>query len=444
MLEELDREEYLGRSAELYRLLLDHVRNAVIATDPEGRIVYWNKYAERLYQWTAREVNGESIFSVTVPESAGGLAQEIMEGIGRDGFWEGEFTVRRKDGSTFCAHVRDAVIADGDGRVRGYVGVSADITERKNIEAKLREQTEVIETVNRMGQLLAAELDQHKLVQAVTDAATELIGAHFGSFFYNDWDERGASYMLYTLSGVPSEAFAHFPMPRATDLFGPTFRGEGTVLIADVKQDARYGKNSPYYGMPEGHLPVTSYLAVPVVSRTGEVLGGLFFGHSEPGVFTQRAGRIVEGLAAQAAVAMDNARLFEAVNRARAEAEAAERRSAFLAQASAILASSLDYETTLASVSRLIVPEVADWCAIHVIEKDGSIHPLVVAHVDPSKIEMARELQRRYPLDPKEERGVTKVIRTGQPELFSDIPDELLVEAARDAEHVHLLRGLGM
>ncbi len=444
MLEELDRDKYLGRSAELYRLLLDHVRNAVIATDPEGKIVYWNKYAQKLYQWTADEVIGESIFSVTVPESSGTLAHEIMESIASVGYWEGEFVVRRKDGSTFRAHVRNAVIADAEGRVRGYVGVSTDVTERRGIEAKLRGQTEVIETVNRMGQMLAAELDQHKLVQAVTDAATELTGAHFGSFFYNVLDERGASYMLYTLSGVPAEAFAHFPMPRATDLFGPTFRGEGVIRIADVKLDARYGKNSPYYGMPEGHLPVTSYLAVPVVSRTGEVLGGLFFGHPEAGVFTERAERIVEGLAAHAAVSIDNARLVESTQRARERAEAAEHRSAFLAQASAILASSLDYETTLASVSRLVVPEVADWCAVHVIEKDGTIHPLAIAHVDPSKVEMARELQRRYPLDPKEQRGVTKVIRTGQPELYSDIPDELIVAAARDDEQLSLLRGLGM
>ncbi|HZG54640.1 MAG TPA: ATP-binding protein, partial [Pyrinomonadaceae bacterium] len=115
--------------------------------------------------------------------------------------------------------------------------------------------------------------------------------------------------------------FAHFPMPRATDLFGPTFRGEGTIRIDDVQLDPRYGKNSPYYGMPEGHLPVTSYLAVPVISRSGEVVGGLFFGHPEAGVFTERVARVVEGLAAQAAVAVDNASLYDAAQRARAEAE---------------------------------------------------------------------------------------------------------------------------
>jgi signal transduction histidine kinase/ActR/RegA family two-component response regulator len=204
-----------------------------------------------------------------------------------------------------------AVIADG---------VALRI-EREQVQARLQEQTEVVETINRIGQLLSAELDLQKLVQAVTDAATELTGAEFGSFFYNVHNEQGDSYMLYTLSGVPGELFASFPMPRSTALFGPTFRGEATIRLNDVKQDPRYGKSSPYYGMPPGHLPVTSYLAVPVTSRSGEVIGGLFFGHSKPGIFSERHERIVEGLAAQAAIAMDNARLYQASQRAIHERE---------------------------------------------------------------------------------------------------------------------------
>jgi signal transduction histidine kinase/CheY-like chemotaxis protein len=138
-----------------------------------------------------------------------------------------------------------------------------------------------------------------------------LTGAEFGSFFYNVYGEDGGSYMLYTLSGLPREAFMNFPMPRATELFGPTFRGEGTIRLNDVKADSRYGKMPPYHGMPAGHPPVSSYLAVSVVSRSGEVVGGLFFGHSQKGVFTERHKQIVEGLAAQTAIAMDNARLYE-------------------------------------------------------------------------------------------------------------------------------------
>ena len=100
--------------------------------------------------------------------------------------------------------------------------------------------------------------------------------AEFGAFFYNDLDEAGEKYLLYTLSGVPEEAFRNFPMPRNTDVFAPTFRGDGTVRVADIRQDPRYGKNPPHHGIPAGHLPVRSYLAVPVISRSGEVIGGLF------------------------------------------------------------------------------------------------------------------------------------------------------------------------
>lgn len=167
-----------------------------------------------------------------------------------------------------------------------------------------------LETIHRVGQVLASELDLEKLVQAVTDAATELSGAHYGSFFYNVTGERGETYALYTLSGAPRDAFLNTPMPRNTPLFEPTFRGEGIVRLADVRQDPRFGQNPPYYGLSPGHLPVVSYLAVPVVTRAGEVLGGLFFGHPEPGVFTMRSERIVAGLAGQAAIAMDNARLY--------------------------------------------------------------------------------------------------------------------------------------
>ena len=95
-------------------------------------------------------------------------------------------------------------------------------------------------------------------------------------------------------------------------MFAPTFKGKGHVRSEDITKDPRYGRNAPRKGMPEGHLPVRSYLAVPVVSRTGEVLGGLFFGHAAPGMFTERAERGMGGLAAEAAVAIDDVRLAQA------------------------------------------------------------------------------------------------------------------------------------
>ncbi|MEA3084633.1 MAG: hypothetical protein QOC89_2330 [Paraburkholderia sp.] len=194
---------------------------------------------------------------------------------------------------------------------------------RRETEMKLREESRTLEILNRVGSTVAAELDLNRAVQIVTDAATELTGAAFGSFFYNVLDQAGGSYMLYTLSGVPKEAFEKFPMPRNTAVFAPTFNGEGIVRVDDITKDPRYGHNVPHRGMPEGHLKVCSYLAVPVQSRSGEVVGGLFFGHPEPGVFTERAERIVAGIAAQAAIAIDNARLYSA-----AQTEIAERTKA--------------------------------------------------------------------------------------------------------------------
>lgn len=235
--------------------------------------------------------------------------------------YEIEYRLKRPGNPEAWISTKGRGIYAEDGTIIGQLGFVQDISARKLAEETLREQAEALQTLNEVGKLISAELDLHKTVQAVTDAATEITGARFGSFFYNVLTEEGASYMLYTLAGVPREAFAHFPMPRATDLFGPTFRGEGVVRIGEVKKDPRYGKNSPYYGMPEGHLPVTSYLAVPVVSRSGEVLGGLFFGHPAPDIFTDRDEIVVAGLASQAAVAMDNARLYETAKRARAEAE---------------------------------------------------------------------------------------------------------------------------
>lgn len=177
-------------------------------------------------------------------------------------------------------------------------------------EQELREEARILAALNKIGSIVAAELDLERVVQLVTDAATDLCGAAFGSFFYNVTDENGEAYTLYTLSGAPREAFARFPMPRNTAVFGPTFRGEGIVRSADITQDPRYGRNEPYTGMPKGHLPVRSYLAAPVLSQSGEVLGGLFFGHSEADRFSERAERILAAIALQAGIAIDKAKLY--------------------------------------------------------------------------------------------------------------------------------------
>ncbi|HEY8562874.1 MAG TPA: ATP-binding protein [Pyrinomonadaceae bacterium] len=301
--------------------IIESAEDAIVSKTLDSIITSWNKGAERVFGYAADEIVGKSVL-LLIPPDRQNEENLILEKIRSGKRIEHYETIRvRSDGTLIDVSLSVSPIKTPDGKIVGASKIARDISARKQIERRLQEQTEVIETIHRLGQVLSAELDQHKLVQAVTDAATDLTGAHFGSFFYNVFNDEGGSYMLYTLSGVPPEAFAHFPMPRATDLFGPTFRGEGTIRIDDVKKDPRYGKSSPYYGMPPGHLPVVSYLAVPVITRSGEVIGGLFFGHPEAGKFTERQTRIIEGLAAQAAIAMDNARLYEAAQNSIKERE---------------------------------------------------------------------------------------------------------------------------
>jgi signal transduction histidine kinase/PAS domain-containing protein/ActR/RegA family two-component response regulator len=214
------------------------------------------------------------------------------------------------------------IVAD-EGATTGIFIQGHDVTEQHETENAIRAESRKLDVLNRTGAALAAELDVDKVVQIATDACTEIVDAEFGAFFYNVINDKGESYMLYAISGVSKEHFDKFPMPRNTAVFEPTFKGTGVVRSDDIRKDPRYGKNEPHYGMPKGHLPVRSYLAVPVTSRSGDVIGGLFFGHAEPAKFIDEHEELLVGIAGQAATAIDNARLYQA-----AEREVAERRRA--------------------------------------------------------------------------------------------------------------------
>jgi GAF domain-containing protein len=159
--------------------------------------------------------------------------------------------------------------------------------ELRRTQHRLTVEKRVLELLQRVSSDLSAELELETLLQKVTDAATTVTGAQFGAFFYNSVDERGDVFQLFTLAGAARADFERLPMPRKTAIFQPTFDGRTVIRADDITQDERYGRNAPRQGLPQGHLPVRSYLAVPVVSRSGEVFGGLLFGHPQPGVFSE-------------------------------------------------------------------------------------------------------------------------------------------------------------
>lgn len=328
-------EELRGRLA----AVVEHSDDAIITKTLDGVITTWNPGAQRIFGYSADEVVGESIL-VLIPQKLKDEEPTILARLRRGERIDHFETVRRrKDGELINVSLTVSPLKDATGTVIGASKIARDITRQKRAEDVLREQAAVLALLDTTGKAIISKLDLEKVLQTVTDVATQLSGAKFGAFFYNVTDERGDSYLLYTLSGAPRSAFEKFGLPRNTPVFQPTFTGQGIVRSADITKDPRYGTMAPHHGMPEGHLPVCSYLAAPVIARSGEVIGGLFFGHPDPDVFTERAERLIAGVAAQAAVAMDNARLFEAaqrelVSRERAEAalrETDRRKDEFLA-----------------------------------------------------------------------------------------------------------------
>ncbi|WP_245411070.1 HWE histidine kinase domain-containing protein [Microvirga flavescens] len=215
--------------------------------------------------------------------------------------------------------------------------------------SELQAETTALEILNRTITTLAAELDIDRIVQNVIDAGVELSGAQFGSFFYRGDNDPQDSFTLFALAGASRDAFAHSPAVRVTEVFRPTFSGEGVVRSDDITTDPRYGHNAPFTGMPNWHLPVRSYLAVPVVSRTGEVHGALLFGHTRPGVFTERSERLMVGLAGQAAIALDNGHLYQA-----AQHEISERKHAQAQQSLLIRELHHRVKNTLATVQAVV------------------------------------------------------------------------------------------
>lgn len=287
--------------------------DVIISKQLDGTITSWNASAERMFGYTSEEAIGQHI-SLIIPKNR--LSEEafIISQIKKGNKVDHFDTVRKaKDGSEVFLSITVSPIVDEKGNVIGASKIARDIKAQVEVKEVSRRYTQRLEVLNMLSETISEELDLNNILQKVTDATTQLTGAKFGAFFYNKTDEQGNSYMLYTLSGAPKESFEKFGMPRDTPIFHPTFSGEGVVRLDDVTKDARYGKNHPHQGMPEGHLPVVSYLAVPVISRSGRVIGGLFFGHPKAAVFTAEHESLVLAIATQAAIGIDNAMLYEKV-----------------------------------------------------------------------------------------------------------------------------------
>jgi len=315
--------ERAERAVRRLAAIVESSDDAIISKDLNGIVTSWNIAAERMFGYTAAEMIGRSIRTL-IPADRQSEEDLVLAQVRRGDKVDHFDTIRqRKDGTQLPISLTVSPIRDDHGRIVGASKIARDISERRHAEqerarllAMAEQHAATTERLNEVGAIVAGTLDRQEVVQAVTDAATELTTAAFGAFFYNAIDDKGEAYTLCTISGVARDAFAKFPMPRNTPVFEPTFRGAGIVRSDDITRDPRYGHNPPYHGMPPGHLPVRSYLAVPVRHRSGEVVGGLFFGHPDPGRFTERHEQLVAGIASWAAIGLENAELYVGVQEA--------------------------------------------------------------------------------------------------------------------------------
>ena len=365
--------------------IIDTSDDTILSKSLNGIIQSWNKSAERMFGYTEEEMIGKHI-SLIIPPSRLKEEEYIIGQIAQGKPVEHFETVRvTKSGREIPISLSVSPVKDSSGKVIGASKIARDISAQKLAEETSKRYTDRLEIINLMVKTISEELDLNKILQKVTDLTTQITGAQFGAFFYNTVDASGESYMLYTLSGAPREAFEKLGMPRNTAVFHTTFSGKGIVRVDDITKESHYGQSAPHFGMPEGHLRVVSYLAVPVVSRSGEVIGGLFFGHPEAGMFTAEHETIIAPIAAQAAIGLDNAKLYEEVKALN------EKKDEFIGLASHELKTPLTSITGyLQILSRINADDKVDRFVSKTLHQVKKLNTLVSDLLDVSKIEAGK------------------------------------------------------
>jgi PAS domain S-box-containing protein len=434
-------EDTLRQSEEVLRALANSIPQLAWMAQADGAIVWFNK---RWYEYTgttSEQVAGWGWQTTHDPAVLPQVLQRWHESIRTGDPFEMEFPIRGADGQYRWFLTRVNAVRDRLGHVVRWFGTNTDVDQVKRVQQALRDESNVLELLNSTGSALAAQRDLRSLLQTVTDAATGVSGARFGAFFYHGKASDGDLFTLYTLSGAAPAEFERFGQPRATALFGPSLRGEGVIRSDDIASDPRYGLSAPHFGLPQGHPSVRSYLAVPVVARSGEVLGSLFFGHPEVAIFNQRTERIVGGIASQAAVAIDNMRLYEAAQHAaderkvllesersaRAEAErTSQMKDEFLATLSHELRTPLSAILGWAQVLRRGSRDQADLQrGLQTIERNARAQAQLIEDL----LDMSRITSGKVLLD----------MQTVAPALFIDAAIET-VRPAADAKNIRLER----
>ena len=394
------------------RKILNVAHSAFISMDEEGRITYWNIRAEETFGHSREQVLGRSVIELIVPERFREPVRERFRRFKAGGHTRlldvrSEQLALRADGSEFPIELIISAVPEGEEEGEGerlrhsFHAFITDISERSEREA---------ERQRLLDQLERALTGSEQRLRAVVDSLAEAITIR-------GRDNRLIYANRAALERLGFETAEQLAAADPAKLMAPyaTYAEDGGEIGLDDLPSVRLLRGET----PE---PLTMRW---LDTRTGE---------EQWVTLKATAIRDEQGEIDAAVTIIENI----------TEAKRTQLRSEFLAQAGALLVSSLDYQQTLRNVAGLAVPALADWCAVDLLDEDGSRLPVAIAHVDPSRLEMASRLRAYEPerLDP--ERGIGRVLRSGEASLYNEIGDEMLARAAVDEEHLRLLREVGM
>ena len=431
----VDALEQSTRASQRLAAIVESSDDAIISKTLDGIITSWNRGAERMFGFSAVEAIGQSILLILPPDRRG--EEDVVLAKIRAGEPVEIETVRqRKDGAQLDISLTVSPVEDADGRIIGASKIARDIGTRKRDEAERAELHRRLTMLVEASASLLGSPETESVRSATISLAQQLLVADG----YAVWGHDGESGWRAVKSEGVSTAFASRVIASyrggaapATALFSQP------LPITDVAAQPMLDEQLAAY-RDEG---IRSMLVCPM--RVGaDRAGTLVFYYRTPHEFSEMDVQTGQALANLAAAALTTAGLYDQQRVQREAAEAARRQATFLADATAILARSLNYEDTLTAVAQLAVPEFADWCAVDIVDGPGQLQRLAVAHVDPAKVEYARVLQQRYPADPDARGGVHDVIRSGRPAMMAAIPSELIAASARDEEHLRILNELAL
>lgn len=446
--EQLRAQETLRDSEERYRTVAETASDAIITVDEKSTIVFASRACQKIFGYAPDELTGKNL-TMVMPGAfrdahLAGFAHFLTSGEKRFDWTGVELPGLHREGTEVPLEVS---LGEFSRNGRRYVtGVVRDVTERKRSQEALeaerartdealqrhqRVEQQVMLLVEASGTLLTS-LDSKEVMERMVDLAARFVKADG----YAVWRTEDGTHWRAAASRGLSTEYRTRDVEAVRDRYTPP---DAPLVIADVEEDPLLVHRLDGYRR-EG---IRSLLVIPM-RLEGKVSGTITFYYRTPHASSDSDVRIATALANLAAAALTTAGFYELQSRMRVEAEAAERRSRFLGESTTVLASSLDYETTLATVARLAVPHFADWCAVDMRDETGAIQRLAVVHVDPAKVEWSKEIQKRYPTNPEAERGLAKVLRTGEFEMMNDVPDELVAATAVDPEHLYMLRQIGL